>query len=181
MVPHLPCLDSPCCYLSNKIGFTSFGVRMQKLSQFLFWCFCFLCTGRYYRVPSGTTGWTTAGSTAPSRKFSSFGTGFWGCIFPNTTGPSRYYRIIKSRQRRYYRTPRGSTMGCQVTVPVSKENCRPVLPGKTVKTAKRLVFGGTYLRGFLPQRFLSFSQARFSLSAPPLLILESLPLSQFLP
>ena len=49
-VPHLPwvvtspyfevsifCLDSPCCYLSNKIGFTSFGVHLQKLWRFSFW------------------------------------------------------------------------------------------------------------------------------------------------
>ena len=122
------CLDSPCCYLSNKIGFTSFGVHMQKLSQFLFWCFCFLCTGRYYRAPPGTTAGQQAGSIAPSQKFSRFGTGFGGVQFP------QHYRALPVLPQHQVNSkavlphPRGSTMGCQVTVQDSKEFCRPVLP-----------------------------------------------------
>src|SRR5664279_6395825 len=33
------CLDSTRCDLSNKIGFTSIGVHMQKLSRFSYACF----------------------------------------------------------------------------------------------------------------------------------------------
>src|SRR5664279_4058624 len=39
------CMDSPCCYLSNKIGFTSIGVSEQKLLTFWSRVFLFLNAG----------------------------------------------------------------------------------------------------------------------------------------
>ena len=63
---------------------------------------CLFCVVRYYRTPSGTNGWTTAGSTAPARQFLSFGTGIEDVIFPVLPDSVRYYRVVNGR---YYRAP----------------------------------------------------------------------------
>ena len=54
--PHLPCVDSPCCYLSNKIGFTSFGVRLQKLWGLWFCCLAVEAARRLRGLRTGDSG-----------------------------------------------------------------------------------------------------------------------------
>jgi hypothetical protein len=57
-------LDSPCRYLSNKLEFARFGVHLQKLWQFWFYCirpFIHVCA--IWRQPSAKAS-VACGSTA---------------------------------------------------------------------------------------------------------------------
>ena len=97
-----PCLVSPCCYLSNKIGFTSFGLHLQKLRGFWFWCSAFsvlagtsgrrpvvpLFNDRHYRAPPEFyTKWFYLRVALPGPPGSSVRTAL--------PGSARYYRARK--------------------------------------------------------------------------------------